>query len=374
MPSGEFIGYINASRPKYTKGASDLTIRSRLLLSLLRKKGRIVYNSGGGDECKWQVKFSLPPTEAYGDGGTLDFSNHDSMRRLSVDWRGYAATDSLSKKGQLINSKEEALVTLFSAKQENLRQGIHDAFCGELYKDGQEAGRGNAIHGLDTFTGVGSVAAGDIVAQPSDTYGLGALSTALGNQGGTWSSGLTTSPNATIAKDWPYGNGSSEYDYLSPKLMNWSSTAWGTGSSTAWEDNCWRVISTLVTFLTTTNGLDGSPDLLVLSSNLMQGYKNHHEVVRRIEIPHPVAADLGFKGNTLNQDGVAIQADFDCPVNTGYMMNLDKMTIRSLWSELFWMEGPDKDPHSAYSILWAFGFFGNCEFSPKHFGKLFNYA
>lgn len=372
MPSGEFIGVINATRPKYMKGASDLTIRSRLLLSLLRKKGRIVYSAGGGDECRWQVEFSQPNVETYGDGGTMDFTNHDAFRQLSIDWGGYNATDAISMKQKYMNSGDEALIKLFQTKQNRLQKGINDKFCGELYKDA--ASRANAIHGLETFLGSGTCAAGDRIAQPSDTYGLGALSTALGNQGGTWSSDLSTQPNSTIAKDWPDGQGDSEYDFMSPKLVNWSSTAWGTGSSTAWEDNCWRVISQTVTWLTTTGGLDGRPDICLLAANLFQGYKNHHEVLRRIEVPFSVADELGFKGTTLMQDGCAIQPDFDCPANTGYMLNLSHMELRSLCPELFWMEGPDKDPRSGYSSLWATGFFGNVTYQPKHIAKLKNYA
>ncbi len=374
MASGEFIGVINATRPKYMKGASDLTIRQRLLLAMLRRKGRIVYNASG-DECRWQVEFSSPSIEAYGDGGTLDFSNHDAFRQLSVDWRGYSGTDSISKKQALMNSGDEALIKLFQTKQERLRKALNNNFAGELYKDGDAAGRTNCVHGLETFLGSGTCAAGDRIAQPSDTYGLGALSTALGNQGGTWSTALSTKPNSTIATDWPDGSSSTpEYDFLSPKLVNWSSTAWGTGSSTAWEDNCWRVISQTITWLTTTGGEDGMPDICVLAPNLFQGYKNHHEVIRRIDIPFALASDLGFKGNTLNQDGVAIQSDFDCPADTGYMLNLSYMTLYSLWSELFWMEGPDKDPRSGYSTLWATGFFGNVTYQPKHVAKLKNYA
>ena len=374
MASGEFIGVINATRPKYMKGASDLTIRQRLLLAMLRRKGRIVYNASG-DECRWQVEFSSPSIEAYGDGGTLDFSNHDAFRQLSIDWRGYAGTDSISKKQALMNSGDEALIKLFQTKQERLRKSLNNNFAGELYKDGDASGRSNCVHGLETFLGEGACAAGDRVAQPSDTYGLGALSTALGNQGGTWSTALSTKPNSTIATDWPDGSSSTpEYDFLSPKLVNWSSTNWGTGSSTAWEDNCWRVISQTITWLTSTGGEDGIPDICVLAPNLFQGYKNHHEVIRRIDIPFALASDLGFKGSTLNQDGCAIQPDFDCPANTGYMLNLSYMTLYSLWSELFWMEGPDKDPRSGYSTLWATGFFGNVTYQPKHVAKLKNYA
>jgi len=375
MASGEFIGVLNSTRPKYMKGAADLTIRRRLLLSLLRKKGRIIYNCSG-DECKWQVEFSQPPIEAYGDGGVLNFENHDAFRQISIDWRGYAGTDSISMKQNAMNSGDEALIKVFQTKQNRLMKSISNNFCGELYKDGDATGRTNCIHGIETFMGAGTCAAGDIVAQPSDTYGLGALSTALGNQGGTWSTTLTGSaiPNSTIATDWPYPQGSSEYDFLSPKLINTSSTAWGTGSSTLWEDNCWRAISFAATVLTLGNSAEDCADLCVLAGNYFDGYKRHNEVIRRIEVPHSAADDLGFKGMTLNQDGMSIQPDFDCPANTGYCINTDQLSIMSLMPELFWMKGPTEDPRSAFSTVWATGFFGNVQWQPKYFAKLYPYA
>lgn len=367
--SDEWIGIIHTTRPKYMKGASDLTVRKRLLLSMLKKRGRIIYNQSG-DECKWQVEYSQPTVETYADGGVINFSNHDAFKQLSHDWRGYVATDSMTKKQNAMNKGEEALIKLFQTKSNRLTKSITDNFSGELYKDGSAAGRESAIHGLETFMTAGTVAAGDRIAMCNDSYG--GLTTDLGDYGGSWSTNLSTSPNSTLATDWPDGQGSSEYDFISPKLVNWSSTAWGT-SSTAWEDNCWRVISQAITWLTTTGGQDGQPSLIVLSSDLMQGYKNHHETLRRINVPHKEAQDLGF-GDVLNQDGVAIMHDFDCPATVGYCINVNMMEVRSLMPELFWMEGPDKDPRTLWSYLWGIGFFGNVKFEPKHFGKLDNYA
>ncbi|NLX55058.1 MAG: phage major capsid protein [Planctomycetaceae bacterium] len=370
--SDEWVGIANSTRPKYMKGASDLTIRRRYLLARLRQLGRILFNQHG-EECRWQVEYSQPPIESYPDGGLVDFSNHDAFRTLAVDWRGYVGTDTLSKKQRAMNAGDESLIDLFQTKSNRLTKAITASFSGELFKDGDAVGRTDCVHGVETFCGAGACAAGDVIAQPSDTYGLGAVSTAVGTYGGNWSTGLTTSPNATIATDWPNGQGTTEYDFLSPKLVNWSSTGWGTGATT-WEANCWRAIGQAITWLTFTGGDDGMPDICVLAPNLFQGYKNHEEAIRRISIPHKAASDLGFVGNVLNQDGCAITADFDCPANTGYMLNLSLVTIMSLMPELFWMEGPDKDPRTLWSWLWGIGFFGNVQYSPKNVAKLYNYA
>lgn len=370
--SDEWVGIANSTRPKYMKGASDLTIRRRYLLARYRQLGRLLYNQSG-EECRWQVEYSQPPVESYSDGGLVDFSNHDAFRTLTLDWRGYVATDTLSKKQRAMNDGEESLINLFQTKSNRLMKSVSANFSGELFKDGEAVLRENCVHGVETFCGAGACAAGDIIAQPSDTYGLGALSTVLQAYGGSWSAALTTFPNATIASDWPNGQGTSEYDFLSPKLVNWSSNAWGTGATT-WEANCWRAIGQAITWLTYTGGDDGMPDICLLAPNLFQGYKNHEEAIRRITIPHKNANDLGFSGNVLNQDGCAIMADFDCPANTGYILNTAQVTLMSLMGELFWMEGPDKDPRTLWSWLWGVGFFGNAQYQPKHVAKLKNYA
>lgn len=369
--SDEWIGVINTTKPAYMKGASDLTIRKRLFLSMLKKKGRITYNNTGY-EFRWQVEFSQPAMSQHGDGSMLDFSNHDAFRQLVLPWSGYAATDSITMKQKAMNSGEEALINLFKTKQGRLMKKLQTGLASEIYKAGGTSGRENAIYGLETcLTERTAPAATDRIAEPSVTYA--GLSTALANQGGSWSANLSTFPNATLANDWPDGQGDTEYDYLAPKLINWSSSNWGTGS-TAWEDNCWRVIGQGITWLSLQGGDEGMPEICVLASNLFQGYKNHEEAVRRITVPHKTANDLGFAGNVLNQDGCAISADYDCPANTGYLVNTSTVEIASLMPELFWMKGPDEDPRSGYSVLWGCGFYGNMSLRPKFLGKLKNFA
>ena len=367
----EWIGIIETTRHKYMKGASDLTIRKRLLLAMLRNRGRLTYNHSG-DELRWDVEFSQPPVSAIGDGGVIDFSNHDAYRQLGVDWRGYVATDTMTMKQQRMNRGDEAIVKVFSKKQGNLMKSIRDNFCGELYRDGSAAGRENNIHGVETFCGDdGNTVVGDRIANPSDTYGETSLSTAAGNLGGSWSSD-GTAPNATLGTDWPDGQGDSEYDYLSPKLVNWGSTSWGTGTNT-WEANAWRVVSQTITWLCLTGGDEANPTLMPLAGNLFQGYKNAQEVKTRITVPHKESQDLGFE-MVLNQDGCGLYPDFDCPINTGYAFKLETIEVCSLFPELFWMQGPDRDPRTQWSYLWGTGHYGNVKWSPKHVAKMANYA
>lgn len=366
--SDEWIGVINTTKPAYMKGASDLTQRKRLLFAMLKRKGRFTYNNSGY-EFRWQAEFSQPTMHQHGDGSMIDFTNHQAFQQAVLPWSGYQASDSITMKQKAMNSGANALVDLFKTKQGRLMKKLQNGLASEIYQAGGGSGRENAIYGIETFMTGANAAAGNRISTPNDSYA--GLNTNLADQGGTWTSALSTYPNATLAKDWPDGTGDSEYDYWAPKLVNWSSTGWGTGSTT-FEDNCWRVISQTITWLTHTNGDEGGPELCVLAPNLFQAYKNHEEAIRRINIPHKVANDLGFSGFTLNQDGCAISSDYDCPVNVGYMLNTSKMEIASLMPELFWMRGPTEDPRSGYAALWACGFYGQTKFeSPKFFAKLY---
>ncbi len=380
-----WVGVVNTTRPDYQRGQSDMTIRRRLRLAMLRRRGRIETNQSG-EYCRWQLKYSKPDTQGYADGSSLDFTAHVAHKYIRVNWRGIISTDTLSLMSHAMNTGSNRLINLFQDKANNIMDAVREDFNANLINtDGEAAGSLSLPHGLETFLNSGTTVAADLVAKPDDTYGLDSISTVLANYGGSWSSDLTTSPNANVATDWPHGKGDREYDFNSPTLVNWSSDNWGTGTDT-WEANCWRAISTGITWLGVNTGEAGTPDLVSLGKDLWQGYKNHHETVRRITVPHKEAQDLGFSKTTLNQDGVAIQAEFDIPANVGYIENLNTVTISSIMPDLLWLvHGYDQVGGAlqgflnamdirSLSMLMVGGFFGNAKYQPKHTGKLKNFA
>ena len=366
--ANEWIGVINTTAPKYLAGAADNTIRKRLILSLLKQKGRIRFNENSY-ECNWDVEFKEQPVEAYGDGGTLNFSRHDLYRQLKVDWRGYKATDLMTEKERLMNDGALAIVKRYDKIMPKLMRSLNNKFCAELFIDGYASGNENRLHGLESFMGNGTTVPADRIAKPSDTYG--GKSTEVGDQGGTWSSDLTLSPNASIATDWPDGNGDAEYDFMSPKLVNWSSDNWGTSSDT-WENNCERVFRQSTIWLSIGAGEEGKPDMYLTAGNLFYDYLNKQSSKQRIVIPHKGAQDLGF-GDVLNQEGVMIQTDFDVPTDTSYGLNVDQLELASLDNVLFASRGPEYDIKTD-SWLFMVGFFGNARYNPKFFAKIKNFA
>jgi hypothetical protein len=372
----EWAEIVNVTTRKYLKDKQDLTMRKRLFLAMLDSRGGISYNHSG-DALEWPVESIQPPVEAYADGGRINYAPREKFKRLKVDWRGYTATDAMTEKQKLMNKGAEALVNRYAELVPGLDKAMRATFATELYINGYGTGNQDRLHGLESFMakdpGYTEVVA-DRVVPPLQAYGE--QSTKLRSIGGTWSSDLLaaarpiTNDSTNYATDWPDGAGSSEYDYLSPKLINWASSGWNTSSAT-WEANGERSLRMAISWVTALAGEEGKPDLCLMTTPMFADFKNKMSGKMVVNVPHAEAQDLGFS-DVLNFDGVAVTSEFGCPSNTAYVINLNQMELRSLASELFVNKGPDYDPETL-SYLFLIYYFGNMTFQPKYFAKLYPY-
>lgn len=373
----EWIGITKAAAPKYLKGAIDLTIRKRLVLSMMERRGLITLNYLGSHEEKYDVDWKEPPVESYADGGIVEYARRDYLKQATIDWRGYVATDLMTLKEQeMTKGGDYVLVNRYKRILPKLTKGVRNQIGLEFYVDGGAAGNENRFCGIETFCGANtsydSVGAdvADLVAQPHDSYN--GLDTDL-NQGGRWSSDLTTSPNANVATDWPEGEGSSEYDYWSPKLVNVGSTSWDPdGSDASWALNAERVLRRTNQWMMQTAGMNGMTLLALVSGDWMTQFKDLMSTKQRVLTPHKESEDLGFP-ETLNFEGVGIKSEFGIAASRGYVFNVDELEMCILPDELIKSKGPDYDPDSM-SYKFAVYTFGNFKWLPKHVAKLYTYA
>jgi hypothetical protein len=364
----EWAGIVAVNAKRYLKSASDHTIRNRVILNELKKRGRILYNENG-DDLSWQMEYRQPPVQQAADGQTIDFVRQSLYKRATIEWRGYNASDALTEKVKEMNKGNVALIKYYADKLPKLVKAVTNRLDDDCFIDGNATGNEDALHGLESFCGTGTTAAGDKIAKPSDTYA--GLSTAAGNYGGTWSSNLTTSPNASLATDWPDGSGDVEYDFNSPIIINWSSTAW-TGTAT-WISTAERCLRAASLYAQHTQGKEGMIDVFMLSNNLFYDYANLQAAKMQINIPYKPAQDLGF-GSSMLQEGVGVMPAYGVAANTGYGINFDQMELRCLYPQLLKEEGPEFDIRTG-SYLFNVRFFGNLKFeSPKWFVKLKNVA
>lgn len=366
----EWLGVIHEQTPRFMKGAADETVRRRMLLSYLRKYGRIVLNANS-PVCIWNIKYKQQPIESAGDGGTLTFTRHDLYKQAALNWRGYVGTDMMTEKEYLMNQGPGRILNRYSEVIPSLMEAMTDNFGGEMILDGEATDRQNNLHGIESFMGSGTTVANDLIAQPSDSYA--GLATNLGSEGGSWSTNLGTGvyPNAAVGSDWPNGKGSYQHDFYAPLLLNSSSTRWGTGS-TNFESNCERIIRQGIIWLANKGGNSGRPKMVLLSADRYSAFLNHLSTKQRVIVPHKESQDLGFE-DTVNFDGVSIAFDYEVPPSTGYMLNVQNMELASLDKVLFGYRGPD---WSMRDRAWLFyvGFWGNMRYRPKHFAKIYDYA
>lgn len=361
---------VQSTITKHLREVEDSCMRNRAAYAMAKKKGRIKYNCSGKDQ-DWRVKYKIPSSQGYSDMEPVDYAVHEKYVVPALDWRARLATDAMSLMQQLMNKGPEAIINHYAGIMPDLEKTLTDGMGADLFRDGNLAANLKLPAGLETFFATRTTpGAADTIAEPGDTYAD--LATNLGDKGGTWSADGTAN-NATLANDWPDGQGDYEYDYFAPKIVNWSSTGWGTGETT-FQANWEYALGQALTWCVTTGGQDGKIDTMLTTPKLLQAAKNSQRARQTINV-QPTTSPLwalGFR-DILNLDGCDLTSDYDVPANTVYGLNYDDMRIDSLHSQMFWSHKPEYDPRTL-SDLFVIGFFGNFRFRPKGFFKAKNLA
>lgn len=370
--SNEHLELINASAPVYWKEASDLTRRGRIWLALMEQFGLMEFNADISYAGVWQFLYKLPEVVPQGDSASITFDEHTSLARLEVDLRGYRSTSRLSHKQWLQNrGSESKLVDLFDHRNQQLLRAMRKMINHDFYIDGYATNNVNRYIGINSFHGAGACAAGDKVARNNDNYG--GQSTVQGALGGTWSSGYATPPNATLANDWPLGQGSEEYDPLSSLLVNETSTAWDSGST--WKTNCEEVLRW--THMAQANRgavLEDAnyPPLCLMDVKSAIEFREYFAVRNNQWIPIPEAVDLGFP-ETLYFEGMWITHDYDCPAGEKHLFNPGGCEYFSPQSDLFEVYGPEWSL-TDMAFLYLVSNYANFRWQPKLFSKIYPIA
>lgn len=371
----EQISVAKANAPKFFKGASDFTFRHRLWLAMLQRYGNIEFNASSF-ACTWNVEAYQPEVRQYGDSGDMEFNQHDALEQLTVNVRGYVASDRMTEMQKLMNQGSTQITNEYKEKSVRLIKTMLKSLCGELYVDGYAANNGRRFIGIESFMGTdGATVAGDRIANPSDTYG--GLSTAFAALGGTWSSDLDAAdrPSAALANDFPFGKGSSQADFMVPLMLNTGSTSWASGES-GWKNNCESIMRFAKITQTSRGAMEENPRapfLHMLSSQLYFEAQEYFAAKYRGWIPHQESHDLGFS-DTMMFEGAAMVHEFDCPAGSGYGIVPSMMEMFVLTPQLYGFKGP-QEAIEKLAYLYLCYVFGNLRFlTPKFFSKYSNFS
>lgn len=344
----EWARVVNTTTRQFLKGETVEVLRNRKLLAILNDRGRVTYNHSGTD-IQWQVRFKQAPLVGYDDADTMTFSRINRWKNGVLPWRGYVATDSMTKKEKEINKGTEALVKVYSQIASMLMQDIEEQFGDQLYIDGNASGNSKLIHGIESFMGVSSTVSSSPVGNPSDTYA--GLSTALGNYGGSWSG------------NWPTGTGDAHYDFFSPTIVDYTNSLWGF-SSNVWANTCIPSLRFGIIKGKKNKSKRGQLDLILLNDELYRPFLERLQLEEHLHVqPNNGSSGLWKLGFTdlQNFDGVDVTYEYGVPANVGYGWCMNLVELCSLQSDLFIPEGPDFDI-SSQSWRFSIDFLGNLKF------------
>ncbi len=365
----EAILAIRNTAPKYLKGASDQTVRNRFWLAMLESEGRILYNQSGV-ACNWNVRARQPATRTHSSGVGVVYTHNQAFEQLTVPVAGLIGSQALDLKIQMMNKGPLAIVDLYADAMDSVLASVGNALSAQLFI--RNTGNGDQLVGIDTpMVPDGSVVAADIVAAPSTTAAYGGKLVRPGSYGGTWSTSLPVKPSSVLGTDWPLGSGSSDYDFLAPKMINYTSTSWGTNGNT-WADNCEHVLRRAKNWIRHLSGASKVPTLTMLAQELYDEFQDKLTTRERLMVSD-YAGKLGFTEDVINYNGSLVKSEFDCPAGTGYAINIDEMSLFSLHDQLFYLVGPEFN-NTALAHEVAIGFFGNLRMNPKHIAKFGAFA
>jgi len=350
---------VNTTISNYIKGEEVNILRNRKLTAMLKSRGRITMNWSGND-MNWKVRYRRAPMTGYADTDTLTFQRRDRWKTANLGWRGYSATDAMTKGERLKNRGVQAIINVYSQIAQSLMEDMEESFSDEFYINGNATGNSKRMHGIESFM-AGTAQAGNYVALPNATFAN--LNTNLGSYGGNWTG------------TWPTGTGDASYDFWSPLLVDYTNTAW-TATTKTWPNTCVEALRFAIIKSLKNKTLKGKLDVFFLNDELYRQFLSLLDSKQRILIQsnesNSTLIKLGFT-DVQNFDGVDITYEYGTPVNVGYGINVDQMEVRSMQPQLFVPDGPDYDIASK-SWRFSIDFFGNTVWNPRYQVKLNAYS
>lgn len=330
-------------------------MRSHIMLAKLRKRGRIKYNCHS-DKFDWRVKFRRNTPVENDDMQANTFPRVNRHKKAELDYRSYILGESFTKFERLASQDPKtALINIVGKLSEFMASDFNEFFPLELYNDGHlNTGR---IHGLETmFSHTGTVVTNSPAYAPNDIYAD--LDCTLNAYGGSWTPG--------DSNGYPLGQGSLEYHFWSPLILDEEAAFWSASDKT-WAGGTWReALRFADTYQQTLHSK--TPDLWLMTPEKLRLAKETLTDKERIIITTDTETmKLGFK--VLNWEGTELLSEYGVPADACYGLRFDSMELRSMQSKLFMADEAKDLTFSATQL--SLDFYGTMKFTtPADFVKV----
>lgn len=334
----EWTRVLKSTHEQFVKGVANETTEERVLLSMLKKRGRMKFNQFG-NVLDWRVKYKKRSLDAYSDMSPVVFKRQNLYQKAVLDWRGYMMQDAISKKERLMNRGNAAIFQLYSGMVEDMKEDFMELFSAELYVDGNATGYTDRFHGLESIFGY----------------------TACGSSGVQYVTSNETYAGLTAAG--VYGT-ASDYSYWSPVLINENYTGYG-----SWATGAIKICRALLTACSKGNTKKARPDVVLTTEARYHQFLALLQAEERIIASNKELTEAGFEAVEL--DGRPITYDGDCPAGVTYCLNLDQIELRFLGADI--VDGETGYDVTRKAFLFSLDSFGNMRINPRYQGKAKNF-
>lgn len=330
-----FQGTDLATASKFLKGATEVTLRQRLLPRFLDEEGRINRNADGKD-LNWLLEYKLPVASSYTPGQQLTFNNDNFNIPASVTPEWMIATSGMNYTDIQMNSGTVSIVDNYLRRGALMTQAMQVKFAKDLYSYAPTNPK--SITGLSTlFARSTSLVCtnADRLAVPLAGVTYAGLQLAPGSYGGSWSSNLPTAlqMSTVLGSDWPDGQGSPDqlYDGTTPRMYNENTNQWlnpgATPANGTWQTNCISMISRANTDLSMNSTKTMMPTVIILGAQRMQAVKDTLRTsFRDVQTSNKAAENLGYY-DAYNFEGAAIDLDHECPADRTFAVCAASMDL-----------------------------------------------
>ncbi len=359
----DWSGVVESTIKNFIREVEVDVKRNRKWLAKLEADGRITYN-WSGLSMEWRIQYKRARPKGYADMDTVTFPRRSRHKIATLDWRAYTHDESISKFDKLKNRGPQAIVKMLESTVTDMTEEMEEHFGEELYVDGNASGNGRRIHGIESFMGSSGVGS-SYFATNSDSYA--GLDTTLGAYGGSVLEGA-----------WPTGTFSSEYDFYTPLLVDYTDAAWAASTKT-WPNTCEEALAYGIINSMKNTSKRGRINMVLLNVELYRQFREKLRGKEQINVTQggggrgDSLTGLGF-GDVVNFEGAEVSYEYGVPASTGYGFNTQQMELRSMQSQLFDFNTNGEYESTDKSLRFSIDFFGNMVFRPRYFFKLKNYT
>jgi hypothetical protein len=363
------LAVVKSKVPVWHKDAVDCTLRNRTIFPLMKKWGNLLLGVEISWARIWNMKDKLPETEEWLDNPDQDFPSGPEQKQFSLNPGAYIAKDSLSEQQyEAVLGSKSQIFNLYTEKAVDVQTSMANKLN---YAAIRATGTGKNMSGLDTFLTNGTtVAATDIVAKPDDTYA--GQDTDVGAEG-TWSTNLSTKPNASIATDWPEGQGSPEYDSNAPLLLV-RNGPWTNGS--VWPANSTQIMRYAASVQRHRGAKIANPSAamtFLMGERMEREWREFAEARNYRLEPVQEAINIGMPKTLYFEDSWVTQ-DYDVLPNMSYILQPDMCEFYTgpSYKQIWKMDGP-YEFKPEFRHLYACRTIGNFRWQPKFLGSIKDY-